>query len=55
MFVIRGVVRRNRNGETGMITALFTDRKGLALHHRHLMLVVMNSVMHDIVDPGFGA
>jgi len=34
---------------------MFTRGKCLALHHGHLMLVLVNAIMHDVVDSGFGA
>jgi hypothetical protein len=55
MLVIGRVMRRNRNGEAWMFSAQFARGKRLALHHRHLMLVLMDSIVHHVVDSGFGA
>ena len=48
-------MRRNRNGETGMIAAVLAGRKCFAFHHRHLVLVLMDTVMHYVVYSGFWA
>ena len=55
MLVIGRVVRRDRNGKPRMIAAVFARRKRLALHHRDLVLILMDSIMHHVVDSGFGA
>ena len=54
MLVIRRVMRRDRHGEARMIATESARGKSLAFHHRHLMLVFMNAVMHYVVDSGFG-
>jgi hypothetical protein len=54
MLVVGRVVRRDRNTEARMISAMFTRGKRLAFHHRHLVLVLMDSVMHHIVDSRLG-
>ena len=55
MLVIRRMMRRDRDGKSRMIPAMLARRERLALHHRHLMLVLMDAMMDDVVDPGFGA
>lgn len=54
MLVIRRVMRRDGDGETRMIAAVFARGKGLPFHHRYLVLVLMNALVHDIVDSRFG-
>ena len=55
VLVIGRVMRGNGDGEARMIAALFACRKRLALDHRHLVLVLVNPIVHNIVDSGFGA
>lgn len=55
VLVIGRMMRRNGNGESRVLAALFTSRKRLAFHHRHLVLILMNPVMHNIVNSGFRA
>lgn len=55
MLVIGRVVRRQRQGKSRMMAAVPARRERLTLHHRHLMLVLMDTVMDDVVDSGFWA
>ena len=55
VFVIRRVMRRDGDGETRMIAALFAGRKHLAFHYCHLVLILVNPIVHNVVDSGFGA
>ena len=55
MLVIGRMMRRDRDRKARMITAMLACGKRLALHHRYLVLVLMDAIMDDVVDPGFGA
>jgi len=55
MFVIGRVMRRNGKGKSRVLAAMPAGRKWLALHHRHLVFILMNPIVHNIVDSGFGA
>jgi hypothetical protein len=55
MFVIRRMMRCNGDRESGVIAALFASRKRLALHHCHLVPILMDSIVHNVVNSGFGA
>ena len=54
MLVIRRLMRRDRNREASMIATVLAGGEGLALHHRHLVPVLMDAVMHNFVDSGLG-
>jgi hypothetical protein len=55
MLVIRRVMRRYREGESRMVAAMLAGRESLTLYHGHLVLVLMGSVVHHVVNSGFGA
>jgi hypothetical protein len=55
MLMIGRVMRRDGDGKSWMLAALFASRKRLALHHCHLVLILVNPIVHDVVDSGFGA
>ena len=55
MLVIRRVMGRDGDSESRMMAAVPARRKRLALHHGHLMLVVMDPVVNNVVDPGVRA
>jgi hypothetical protein len=55
MLVIGRVMRCDRERKSRMIAAMPARWKRLALHHGHLVLVLMDASMHDIVDSGLGA
>ena len=55
MLVIRRVMRRDRERKARMMAAVLARRERLTLYHRHLVLILMDPIMDDIVDPGFGA
>ena len=54
MLVVGRVVSRDRNREASMIATEFAGGEGLALHHSHLVPVLMDTVMHNVVDSGLG-
>jgi hypothetical protein len=54
MLVIRRVMGRNRKRKSRMFAAMPAQRERFALHHRHLMLVLMDPIMHYVVDSGSG-
>jgi hypothetical protein len=55
VLMIGRMMRRNGNDESRMIAALFAGRKRLALHHCHLVFILVDSIVHDVVDSGFWA
>jgi hypothetical protein len=55
MLVIGRMMRRDGKGKSRVLAAMPAGRKRLALHHRHLVLILMDSIVHNIVDSGFGA
>jgi hypothetical protein len=55
MFVIGRMMRRDGKGKSWVLAAMPAGRKRLALHHGHLVLILVNTIMHNVVDSGFGA
>jgi hypothetical protein len=55
VLVIGRVMCRDHQRKSRIIPALPAGWKRLALHHGHLVLVLMGSVMYDVVDSGFRA
>jgi hypothetical protein len=55
MPVIRRMMRMGRERKARMLAAMLARRKRLAFDHSHLVPILMNPVMNDVVDSGFGA
>src|ERR1035441_4279011 len=55
MLVIRRVMRRDSEGKSRVFAAMPARRKRLPLHHSHLVLVLMDAIMYDVVNSRFGA
>jgi len=49
------MMRRDGKRKPRVLAAMPAGRKRLAFHHGHLVLILMDSIVHNVVDSGFGA